>query len=155
MTGSRFVDTVLVALSSLVAIALLGIFVYTEMLYTPPPIDENAALERMRNQLEEQGLHLYKLDKFVVNIPSGTTRLRYADIEIQLVSFEPSAHQAYETHVSRIRDLVIKEVGAMSPEELNTVTGRILLEDRLRRGINQIVRKNAVKEILFPKFIIQ
>lgn len=156
MTGNRLVDTILVGLSTLVAVALLGVFVYTEVIYEPPPIDQTKIFEELNRRLETQAmLPTYKLDQLIINLPSPTRRLRFLDVEMHLVSFDASYHALYEDKKPQIRDLIIDTASRMEPEELNSVTGKILLEDRLRRGVNQIVGTNAVKEVLFARFVVQ
>ncbi|MBY0416372.1 MAG: flagellar basal body-associated FliL family protein, partial [Bdellovibrionales bacterium] len=39
--------------------------------------------------------------------------------------------------------------------ELNSLSGKILLEDRLKREINKALKKPVVKNIFFASFIVQ
>lgn len=156
MTGHRLADIILVGIATLVGAALLGVFVYTEILYEPPTIDDQAELQSMREALQKQAvLPTYKLEKLIINLPTATARLRFLDTEIHLVSFNSQDHQLYEERKPQIHDLIISTAGQMQPEELNSISGKILLEDRIRRGINQIVGKVAVKEVLFARFVVQ
>jgi flagellar basal body-associated protein FliL len=43
----------------------------------------------------------------------------------------------------------------MGPEELSTLSGKILLEDRLKREINKALNKTVVRSIFFPRYIVQ
>ena len=69
--------------------------------------------------------------------------------------FEEADKEVVKAQKSFVEDSLIDIAGNMQPEELNSVTGRILLETRIKDRINNKIGKKAVKKIYFSKFIIQ
>ncbi len=156
MTGNKLIDMVIVGLCTLATMALLGVFVYTEVIYEKPPIDAAAELALMKEKLQEASLTAsYKLEPLIINLKSPTTRLRFLDLEIHLVPTPGQEHQDFVNNLPQINDRVIQIAGQMDPDELNSVYGKILLENKLKEEINRITKKNAVKEVLFARFVIQ
>ena len=49
---------------------------------------------------------------------------------------------------------IIDITSGSDPDELNTVAGKLLLENRLKNIINKILGKKIVSEILFTTFVI-
>ena len=43
----------------------------------------------------------------------------------------------------------------MPPEQLNTISGKLLLEDRIVKKINNIYKQNIIKELYFSRFLVQ
>jgi flagellar protein FliL len=156
VTGNRFIDTILVAITTLMALGLLGLFVYTEVIYTKPPIDQLQELERLKAEAAEQViLPIYNLEKIVINLPSQTTRLRFLNIEPSFVSFKQESHTLYDKNKVFIQNTIIQTASNMDPDELNSVMGKIKLEHRLKEQINAGLGGAHIKEILFPSFVIQ
>jgi flagellar FliL protein len=60
-----------------------------------------------------------------------------------------------KTNVSVVLDRLIVISSKMGADELNTLTGKILLEDRLRKDINTIFGKPVVKSIFFSRYTVQ
>ena len=54
-----------------------------------------------------------------------------------------------------VQDRIIDITSKMGPDELNSLSGKILLEDRLKREINKTMKKPMVKNIYFASFIVQ
>ena len=97
----------------------------------------------------------FKLKNIVVNLPHPTTKLRFLDMILHLVPFESKYVETLEKYKPQISDIVISVSSKMTPDDLNTATGKILLESRIKTKINDLLGKAVVKEILFSKFIIQ
>lgn len=156
MTGNRTIDLALVALSSLVAIALLAMFYYTENIYQKPLPSDGAQLEKLIGDSLKKSLpNTYKMDEMIINLPSDTARLRFLKVQMHFVPFGEADLSLFEQNKPRIQDIIIDITSKMEPSQLNTVSGKILLEDRLRRNINTAVKKKAVKEVYFAEFVVQ
>ena len=48
-----------------------------------------------------------------------------------------------------------KPVGKMSPEELNSLSGKLLLEKRLKKKIREMTHKNFISRIFYRRFVVQ
>jgi len=138
------------------AVGLLGLFVYTEVIYKKPPIDQLIELERLKEEsLRKVVLPIYNMEKMVINLPSATTRLRFLEFEASFVSFKQESHTLYDRKKVFIQNTIIDTASNMEPDELNSVMGKITLEHRLRERINTGLGGSHIKEILFPLFIVQ
>lgn len=156
MTGKKLIDTILVGLMLLASAATVGVFVYTEYLYERPLPDPAAEREKMHAQAKEQLFpNSYKLDKLTINLPSRSSRLRFLDMQAYLVPFNSEATEAFDKNKAAIQDIVISITSAMDAEELGTVSGKILLEARIKKQVNAIFPKPFVKTVQFTDFVIQ
>ena len=54
-----------------------------------------------------------------------------------------------------MKDAIIDIASNMAPEELNTVAGKVILEERIRKRLNDFFGKSLVKEIYFSIFVVQ
>lgn len=156
MTGKKLVDTILVALMLLGTLGTLGVFVYTEFLYERPLPDPAAERLKLQEQAKAQLFpNSYKLDKLTINLPSRSSRLRFLDMQIYLVPFNSDATEFFDKHKAKIQDVIINIASAMPPEELGTISGKILLESRIKKSVNELFPKPLVKNIQFTDFVIQ
>jgi len=156
MTGKPILDTILKYFNITGCLLGISIFVYTELIYTRPL--PNAFDEYKKMQEEARNLSKspsYKLDKITINLVSKHTKLRYLDIEMQIVPLRTKDVSLLEKIAPLIYDQIIDISGKMLPEEINTVTGKLLYEDRLKKSINNIVGRPTVKEIYFTRFVVQ
>ena len=96
-----------------------------------------------------------KLDKLIVNLKSRTSRLRFLDLQTYLVPFKNQHNDTLEENKAVINDIIIDEAARMKPEELNTVSGKLIFESRLRKRINTVLRGSIVKDIFFSRFVVQ
>lgn len=156
MSGNKMIDTILVALSTIVAVGLLTVFIYTEVLYEKPlPQDDELVQELLNDIKNEERPQSYEMEQMIVNLQSRTRRLRFLDIIMHFVPFEQKHLSMFEQNRAPIKDVIIDTAGRMHPEELNSVAGKILLEDRLKKRINQRLGSKAIREILFVRFVVQ
>lgn len=160
MTGKKMLDTILLALMTLTTLAVIGLFYYTEKVYKRPPIDENKEKESFLKDGDPKAMPaFYKIDKMTVSlVPKDSTRsqrMRYVELEIHLVLFKSEEVGIIKTYHPMVLDKIITITSKMGAEELNSLTGKILLEDRLKKAINKSLSKPVVKSIFFSRYIIQ
>ena len=160
MTGKKLLDTILLGLMVLSTMAVVGLFYYTEKMYKRPPIDEKKERETFLKEGNAKTLPaFYKLDKITVSLvpkdPSGMQRMRYVELEIHLVLFTADDAGIIKTYLSVVQDKIITVASKMGADELNSLTGKILLEDRLKKEVNKALAKTVVKSIFFSRYIVQ
>ena len=156
MTGNKSIDTIILFLATLITAGTLGIFVYSEMLYKRPlPSDEIEKEKLMEDSKVAVTPDMYKLDKMIINLNSSSRRLRFLDVEIHLVPFKNEAIERFDGKKFYINDAIIDIASNMSPDELNSVAGKVLLEERIRKRLNDFFGKPLVKEIFFSRFVVQ
>lgn len=160
MTGKKLIDMILLAVMMLTTLLVIGLFYYTEKMYKRPPIDEVKEKEAFLNESDAKTLPaFFKLDKLTVSLvpkdPNANQRMRYVELEIHLVLFKSDDAGIVKTYLPIVQDKIITIASKMGAEELNSLTGKILLEDRLKKDINKALGKPVVKSIFFSRYIVQ
>lgn len=149
-------DKILMSLSALVTAAALGLILYAHKGIKRPPIDEKAELESLVNESKEKSqIDTVPLKKLTINLYSRSTRLRYLDIQLNVLPFDAAQGPEITTNESLIADTVINIAGDMEADQLNSVSGKIILEDRIKKHVNTVVGKPLLKKIYFSRFVIQ
>ena len=156
MTGNKSLDNILLLLASLITAATLGTFVYSEMLYKKPlPSDALEKEKLIEDSKVSVAPDIYKVEKLIINLNSPSKRLRFLDLEVHLVPFKSDSIDFFETKKFYIKDAIIDIASNMAPDELNTVAGKVILEERIRKRLNDFFGKSHVKEIFFSRFVVQ
>ncbi len=160
MTGKKLIDTILIGVMLLTTLGVIGLFYYTEKVYKKPPIDENKEKEALMKESAEKSVpELFKLEPMVFSlIPKEKTkilRMRYLELEIHLVLFEASDKEFMKENLPIVQDKVMDIASKMSPDELSTLSGKILLENRIKTDVNQKLGKPTIKSIFFSRYIVQ
>ena len=160
MTGKKLIDTILLGVMMLATLAVVGLFYYTEKMYKKPPIDEDKEKAALLASADSKTVPtFFKVDKMTVSlIPkdgSVNSRMKYLELEMHLVLFEAGDAGLVKAYLPVVQDRIIDVASKMTPEELNSLSGKILLEDRLKREINKAMKKPTVKNIFFASYIVQ
>ena len=157
MTGIKAVDTIIILLLLIATGGTLGVFVFTAKLHEKPYMDDQVEKEKL---LEDSKKVIfvtpYKFDKMTVNLKSKrSTRLRYLDVEMHFVPFDGDISEKMDLMKAEVKDAIIDITGHMRPDEINTVSGKIIYESRLKKEVNKIAKKKLIKKIFFSKFVVQ
>ena len=156
MTGNKAIDNVILFLTFLATAGCLGVFVYTEMLYQKPLPQNDVEMTSLMEDGKDQVFPApFKLDPLIINLKSRKTRLRFLNVQVYIVPLNNNSVDLFENSRAMINDSIIQIAGAMEANELNSISGKILLEDRVKKAINKIVNQQVVKGLLFTKFVIQ
>jgi flagellar FliL protein len=160
MTGKKLIDIILLATMTLTTFLVIGLFYYTEKIYKRPPIDEKKEREAFLKESNPKELPaFFKIEKITVSLvpkdPSSNQRMRYVELEIHLVLFSSSDAGIIKTYLSVVQDKIITVASKMGADELNSLTGKILLEDRLKKEINKALGKAILKSIFFSRYMVQ
>jgi flagellar FliL protein len=160
MTGKKALDMILLALMIVATLAVTGLFYWTEKIYKKPLIDQDKEKAALLKESDNKTLPVfYKLDKTTISLipKSGayTPRMHWLEIEIQLALFKEADTGFVKAYQPVVIDRIIDISSKMGPEELSTLSGKILLEDRLKREINKALNKTVVRSIFFPRYIVQ
>ena len=143
--------------SLLTNLAAMGIFAYTWIArqHSLPNGEENKRLlmEESRGQILIPPP--FTIEKLIVNLPSRTTRLRFLNLTAHLVPHKENMVEALEKNQAPIKDLIIRVASKIEPDELNSISGKIILENRLKKGINTLIGKGVIREIYFSRFVVQ
>jgi len=150
------IDNILIGAMLAASLVTFGLFFYSLKVYQKPLPEESteraALLEDSKKKVFAEA---FKLDKLIVNLKSRTSRLRFLDLQTYLVPFKNSQVDILEENKSVINDIIIDESSRIMPEELNTVSGKLIFENRLRKRINEKMKMPIVKDIFFSRFVVQ
>jgi len=143
--------------ATLVSFITASIFVYTVMIYKKPLMDDKTAVGELKEKVSAVRIPVnYSIDKLVVNLRSYYgQRLRFLDLSLHIIPFDPAQLGIIETNIALIHDSIIDVSGHMQPDELNSVAGKILFESRVKKTVNERLGEPIIKEILFSKFVVQ
>jgi flagellar FliL protein len=116
--------------------------------------------EKEWQKLLEKGVEQAKITpiavpKITVNLNSGANNLRFLDLEMDILTFAESQKQTIKEKHPLIFDTTIDICGNMEAGELLSLSGKILLENRLRENINQKLGEKIIKEIFFSRYVVQ
>ena len=156
MTGNPTLDKIILGLNGIVVAAATAVIIFSHTAIKRPPTDQ--ALEfgnLIEGQINEYQKPPVVMDEIIVNLYSREARLRFLNTKMNLVLVEEKDRTTVLEMKPFIFDILIDIAGNMKPDELNSVTGRLLLETRLKNHINSIKKRPLVKKVLFTKFIIQ
>lgn len=151
------VQKILILANLVIALLGAGVVFYSHNMIKPEPTDqaaEEAALKA--SALEESQLQPVPIKKFVVNLHSKGTRLRYLDIEMNVLTFHADQKEIIKAHEYLFKDVVIEIASHLTPEDLDSVTGKILLENKIKKQINaKLGEMPVIKQIYFSGFVVQ
>lgn len=156
MTGNPSLDKVLIALNGAIVALSTALILYSHLVIKPPEVDEGLQMQGLLNSsINLSQITPVKFPELLLNLYSKQTRLRFLQLQMNLEVFNEKDKQIVETYKAFITDSLIDITGNLSPAELNSVTGRILLETRIKNRVNEQLKKKVIKKIYFSKFIIQ
>ena len=140
------------------AIALLGtgVVFYSHNFIKPAPTDESAERIKLQEGLgQNTGLTPVPIKKFSVNLDSDANRLRFLSLEMNILPFYEDQKTLISKNEFMIKDVVIELATKLVPEEVETVTGKMLFESRIKKQVNAKLGQPVIKQIFFSGFVIQ
>jgi flagellar FliL protein len=156
MTGNPTLDKIILGLNAAIVTGAAGLVFFSHNMINKPPTEKGKEFGNMiENSIQEYEKPPVTMDEIVVNLYSRESRLRFLNTQMNLEIFEEEDRQYVMELKPIIFDNLIDIAGNMKPAELNSVTGRILLETRLKNKINDYAGRSILKKIYFSKYIIQ
>jgi flagellar FliL protein len=151
------VQKILIIVNLVIVLGGAGLVFYSHNMMGPPKTDQAAeALALKEGALASTQIKPVALKKFVVNLHSGSTRLRYLDIEMNVLPFHEDQKQIISDNEHVFKDVVIEIASHLNPDDLESVTGKILLENRIKKQVNaKLGDPPVIKQIYFSGFIVQ
>ena len=150
------IQKILIITNLAVVLIGAGLVFYSHNMLKPAPTDQKAETEKLKSDaLSKSQLQPVPVKKFVVNLHSRESRLRYLDIEMNVLTFHEDQKEIVKGNEHIFKDAVIEIASRLSPEELDTVTGKILLENKIKTQVNAKFGQPVVKQIYFSGFVVQ
>lgn len=133
-----------------------GVVIYSHTMIKPAPTDQVLEKEKLqKDAIQGAQLQPVPIKRFVVNLHSRATRLRYLDLEMNVLTFSEEQKQIIRSNEHIFKDAVVEIASRLSPEDLDTVTGKILLENKIKTRVNQKFGQPVVRQIYFSGFVVQ
>jgi flagellar protein FliL len=147
---------IIMLLNLVIVLGSAGLVYYSHNIIKRQPTDQEAELAQML-EIASGNIKItpVKMKKLTINLYSRKTRLRYLDLELNILTFIEKQKAFIKNNETIIADAIIEIAGDMTPKDLNSVSGKILLETRIRNHINDLFQKKVIKEIFFSRFVIQ
>lgn len=158
MKGIHKFDLITSISLSLVTFAVLGFFYYSIILYENATFSDKALQEDLSSKLEKEASVFtppVNMKRLVINLPSKTRRLRFLELELSFETLLKDNKKFLENYEAIIKDATIDIVSRMAPEELNSLSGKIVLEQRLKQKIREKTQKNLISRIFYRRFVVQ
>jgi flagellar protein FliL len=151
------VQKILIILNLVVVLAGAGLVYYSHNIVKPETTNEAAEAEALKNDAVASTLtQPVPIKKFVVNLHSRSSRLRYLDLEMNILTFEEEQKQIIKGNEHIFKDVVIEIAAQLEPDDLDSVTGKILLENKIKKQVNaKLGDPPVVKQIFFSGFVVQ
>lgn len=176
--GGSKLGLVLTLVNTLALTGVLGLAVYTKLLYKRPPVTEEASREEIEKAEAKKSApltgqkSLVKFEPIQANLkPSqigptvpGGPPPQYKPhfltmaiaMELQDSSFEPQVKEA----TPKFLDTLLQVLGQTTVDELATVQGRFILRSRMTGIMNELVMKAkdespVVTNVYFSDFVVQ
>ncbi len=150
------VQKILLIINLVVVVAGAGLVYYSHNILKPKPTDQVAEAESLKNSAVEQSqVKSVPMKKFVVNLHSRGTRLRYLDVEMNILPFHDDQAALIKASEYIFKDVLIEIASHLSPDDLDTLSGKILLENKIKKQVNAKLGEPVVKQIYFSGFIVQ
>jgi flagellar protein FliL len=158
MKGIHKFDLITVLSLSLVTFGLLGFFYYTIFLHENAIFNDDKLKkdfqEKMANN-DKEFIAPINIPRLLINLKSKNSRLRFLELELSIETIDKASQKLVEKYGAIIKDVAINIVGKMSPEELNSLSGKLLLEKRLKKKIREITQERFISRIFYRRFVVQ
>lgn len=156
MTGNPKIDKIIILLNAVVVTLAVALVFYSHNILKKPTTDTAGEFGQMvDSSMGEFQKSPITFDEAVVNLYSRETRLRFLNTQMNVDLFYQKDKDLIKDMKHLIFDSLIDIAGNMKPSELNSVTGRILLETRIKNRVNKLAGRSLIKKIYFSKFIVQ
>jgi flagellar protein FliL len=150
------VQKILLIVNLVVVLGGAGLVYYSHTMLRPDPTNQSAEAENLKsNALAQSQVKSVPMKKFVVNLHSRETRLRYLDVEMNILPFHSDQGPLIKANEHLLKDVLIEVASHLAPEELDTLSGKILLENKIKKQVNAKLGQPVVKQIYFSGFVVQ
>ena len=142
----------------IVTLITLGFFYYSIDLYQKETFDDKNLKDSISSDQKLKKYEFvepYSMKRIVINLPSNTSRLRFLELEMSLETIKPSQMDKLKDMETIIKDAAISVGGAMTPDELNSLSGKVMFEEKLKEKIRLATSRNIISRIFYRRFIVQ
>ncbi len=152
--------------NALVIAAVLGLFVYTKMIYKRPPITEGqerkrlAKAEHKTEVVHDQKKGIVVLDPITANLDpfidtDGKKKMHYISITLAIEIRDEKEIHKFEEIKPIVLDQILQQLGKRKFDDLNQVQGRYLFRSLIIDATNAYLKEPVITEVYFTDFLLQ
>ncbi len=146
----------MIILNLVIALAAAGVVYYSHNMIKPEPTNQASEEEALKtNAATQTQLQPVPFKKIVVNLVSKASRLRYLEIEMNVLTFHEDQKELVKSKEHIFKDVIVEIASHLAPEDLETVTGKILLENKIKKQVNAKLGQPVIRQIFFSTFVVQ
>lgn len=150
------IQKILIIANLVVVLAGAGLVFYSHNMLKPEPTNQALEAQNLKdNAMEQSQVKSVPMKKFVVNLFSRSTRLRYLDVEMNILPFHADQAELIKANEHIFKDVLVEIASQLVPEDLDTLSGKILLENKIKKQVNAKLGQPVVKQIYFSGFVVQ
>jgi flagellar basal body-associated protein FliL len=157
---------VLGLVNTLVIAGVLGLFVYTKMIYKRPSITESQERQRLAKSehkaevVRSQKKGLVSLEPITANLDpymdaNGKQKMHYISISLTIEIRDEKELKKFEEIKPIVLDQILQQLGKKKFEDLNQVQGRYLFRSSIIDATNSYFKEPIVTEVYFTDFLLQ
>ncbi len=156
MTGNPLFDKILLGANGVLVLAAAGLVVFSHVGVKPPATNQRSEEEALVAQATDAiQLRPYAFKPLTINLFAEGTRLRYLEVEMHIALFKEADRELIKQNEHIFKNAMLETAGKMTPDELSSVTGKILLESRFKKAVHDKLGGDIIKKVFYPKFIVQ
>jgi flagellar FliL protein len=153
-------------LNTLAIAAVLGLFVYTKLIFKRPAITESKERAKIVKKAEaplvvdRTKTIMVPLDAVTVNLDAftgadGKPKTHMVSMNLSLEVIDEKAKEKVEAAKPAILDRIIQNLGKRTFQELNQVQGRYVFKSQVIDEANEYLKTPAVVEVFMTDFMLQ
>jgi flagellar FliL protein len=153
-------------LNTLAIAAVLGLFVYTKLIFKRPAITESKERAKIVKKAEaplvvdRTKTIMVPLDAVTVNLDAfmgadGKPKTHMVSMNLSLEVVDEKAKEKVEAAKPAILDRIIQNLGKRTFQELNQVQGRYVFKSQVIDEANEYLKTPAVVEVFMTDFMLQ
>ena len=158
MKGIHKFDLITTLSLSLVTFGVLGFFYYTIFIHENAIFNDDKLKKEYQDEVitkDKEFVPPVNIPRLLINLQSNNSRLRFLELELSIETLDLKSQKLVEKYDAIIKDVAINIVSKMSPEDLNSLSGKLLLEKRLKKKIRQMTNQRFISRIVYRRFVVQ
>ena len=152
--------------NTVVIAGVLGLFVYTKMVYKRPSITESQERQRLAKTQHKAEVvkslkkGLVPLSPITANLDpytdaNGKQKMHYIALSLTVEIRDEKEIKKFEEIKPIIHDQILQQLGKKKFEDLNQVQGRYLFRSSIIDATNAYLKDQIVTEVYFTDFLLQ
>jgi len=157
---------ILGVLNTVAIAAVLGLFVYTKLIFKRPVITEAKERAHLVDIAKKVDVNpnakkvVISLDPITVNLDpfkdeKGKEKIHFATLTVGVELRDESETGKFELAKPVVMDKIIQYLGKKKFEDLNQVQGRYIFRSQIIEAANEYLAAPVVTEVYFSDFLLQ